>query len=140
MTINSGLLQLRYSLPLLSVAQIANCAVAGGRTASEPSGAALTVRTGAQDDVINVGSDTTAFGDNARGIAMRLPLRIVRHVSLGLERAQHGEDGGVREVIVEAVPHLGDGAGASGPQHSHHVQLASRKHDLVHVRLLLKFS
>src|SRR5204863_3442145 len=59
-----------------------------------------------------------------RTVAVGAPLAGVADVALLLERAQHGEDGRVREVVAEPLTHLGDGRGACVPQHAHHVELA----------------
>src|SRR5947207_6725184 len=59
-----------------------------------------------------------------RTVAVGAPLAGVADVALLLERAQHGEDGRVGELIGEPLAHFGDGCGADVPQHAHHVELA----------------
>ena len=61
---------------------------------------------------------------------MRLTFGGVGHIALVLERPQDGEDGGVRQLVVERIADLGDGARAALPEHGHDVELAVGKGDV----------
>src|SRR5690348_1508543 len=72
------------------------------------------------------------LGFDGREVAVRASLGLVSHVALVLERLQCGEDGGVGELVVERVAHLGDGGRAEPPEHAHDGELAWWEVDLVH--------
>ena len=55
---------------------------------------------------------------------VRLPLLGVRDIALALEHREHGEHRVMREVVVQASAHFGDGRGSALPKNCHHVELA----------------
>ncbi len=55
---------------------------------------------------------------------MGLALLLVAHEPLLLQGPEHGQHGGVGQRVGQGLPHFGHGAGAPGPEHRHHVQLA----------------
>ena len=55
---------------------------------------------------------------------MRPAVFGVADISLLLERAQHGQDGRVGEIVGDPLPNLGDGGRADVPEHAHHIEFS----------------
>src|SRR5439155_16574924 len=66
----------------------------------------------------------------ARRVTVRAPFDGVSHIALALQRAEHCEHGGIRELVAQRIPDFGDGTAPSLPENRHHVQFTIGKRDL----------
>src|SRR6202000_2199554 len=62
-------------------------------------------------------------------VAMSAAFLVMPYVPFRLERAQHGQYGGIGKRVAQSLAHLGNNGGAVIPQHLHDVRLAVGKRD-----------